>query len=314
MDQQQVKFKVKIKAKPEVKTPKVKIITDSCADLSDELLRRYNIDYVKMSTILNGIKSPALLTWNAKGAHSLYETIRSGKQVTTAPVSVDEFTRVFTLYLDAGYDIVYIGCSIKQSKSVPVGHTVSRKLLKDYPDAKIYCIDSLNACIGEGILAIEASKMAAAGKNADEIAASIITMRNNVNEYATVHTLEYLRRARRVSASSAFFGNLMGVKPILIADAAGAQAGYKRVKGRENSLNEIVRLMKETIINPEEQTIYLAHADCPQQDIDYLVNRVKAEIPCKEIYTWFIGPIIGASVGPDAIGIWALGEEVTFLG
>ena len=96
----------------------IKIITDSCADLNAEQLSRYNIDFAKMSTVEDGVESPALLTWSAEDAHKLYDTIRGGKRITTTQVSVEEFNRVFGKYLDEGYDIVYIGCSSKQSGSV----------------------------------------------------------------------------------------------------------------------------------------------------------------------------------------------------
>lgn len=291
---------------------KVKVITDSCADLSAKQLKQYDIDYAKMSTILDGVESPALLTWSKEEAHALYETIRKGKRVTTAQVSVEEFTRIFTKYLDEGCDIVYIACSSKQSGSVNTGYVTAKKLLESYPGAQIFCIDSMNASIGEGMLAIEAARLAADGKPAEEIAGHINAICKNVQEFVTVHTLEHLKKAGRVSASSAFFGNLMGVKPILIADANGAQVAYKKVKGRQNSLREIVAQLKENITDPENQTVYIAHADCPKEEVDTLVELVKAEIPCRDVSVGLIGPIIGASVGPDAFGIWGFGKKVTF--
>lgn len=292
---------------------KVKIITDSCADLSAEQLQMYSIDYAKMATVEDGVESPALLTWTPEYAHKLYDTIRGGKRITTTQVPVEEFNRIFTKYLDEGFDIVYIGCSSKQSGSVNTGHVTAQKLLKNYPGAVIHCIDSLNASIGEGILAIEAAKLAAESMlSADKINEHIMQIRKNVQEFATVHTLDHLKKAGRVSASSAFFGNLMGVKPILVADAVGNQVAFKKVKGRQNSLQEIVSLLKENMVKPEEQTVYIAHADCQTEEVDSLVKLVKEQIPCKEVSVGFIGPIIGASVGPDAIGVWALGKAVTF--
>ena len=290
----------------------VKIITDSCADLNEKQLRKYDIDYARMSTIEDGKESPALLTWSKEDAHRLYETIRGGKRITTAQVSVEEFNEVFGKYLEAGYDIVYIGCCAKQSGSVNTGHVTAQKLLQKYPEATIYCIDSLNACIGEGMLAIEAAKLAKQGKSADEIHSYIVKIRKNVQEFATVHTLEHLKKAGRVSASSAFFGNLMGIKPILVADVNGAQAAYKKVKGRQASFREIVALMKENIIDAEDQILYIAHADCRQEEIDGLKKMIESEIKCKDIEVGYIGPIVGASVGPDTIGIWAFGKPVTF--
>ncbi len=291
---------------------KVKIITDSCADLTSELLEKYNIDYAKMSTILDGDQSIAYTTWSSEEAHNFYDIIRGGKRITTAQVSVEEFTDMFTKYLDEGFDIVYVGCSLKQSGSVNTGAITAKKLLEGYPNSEIYCIDSLNASIGEGMLAIEAAKLAEQGKSAKEIADEITAIRNNVREFITVHTLEYLKRAGRVSASSAFFGNLLGVKPVLVSDANGAQAAFKKVKGRQNSMNEVVSLLKEVITDSENQTVYVVHSDCCKEDIDTITNIVKDNIVCKDIVPIIIGPIVGASVGPDTIGVFAFGEEITF--
>ncbi len=265
-----------------------------------------------MSTVLDGVESPAYLTWSEEEVHSFFNQMRDDKRFTTAQVSTEEFNRIFRKYLDQGYDIVYVGCALKQSGSVNTGHVVAQKLLEEYPGAEIYCIDAMNACIGEGMLAIEASKLAKEGKSAKEINDYIISIRKTVNEYATVHTLDYLKRAGRVTASSAFFGNLMGVKPILIADANGAQGAFKKVRGRQTALQEIVDLLKGSIIDPENQTIYVYHADCSKEEVDQVVELVKKEIPCKDIKVGYIGPIIGASVGPDTIGVWAFGNEVTF--
>ncbi len=291
---------------------KVKIITDSCADLSSEQLKAYDIDYAKMSTILDGKESPALLTWSYDDVHKFYDTIRGGKRITTAQVSVEEFNRIFTQYLDAGYDIVYIACSSKQSGSVNTGFVAAKKLLEKYPQSSIYCIDSLNATMGEGMLAMKASEFASLGKSAEEVKDYILSIRKNVQEFATVHTLEHLRKSGRVSASSAFLGNLMGIKPILVADLSGRQVAFKKVKGRQNSLVEIVKLLKENIIEPENQTVYIAHADCPVSEVEELKNLIKTEINPKDVEVGYIGPIVGASTGPDTIGIWGFGKPVTF--
>ena len=184
--------------------------------------------------------------------------------------------------------------------------------MEKYEGSKIVCIDSLNASIGIGMLAIEAAKMANVGASIDEIVKHILSVRKNVNQYVTVHSLDALKRAGRVKGSAAFFGNLMGVKPILISDANGDQAAYKKVKGRQNSFEEIVAMLKASIVEPENQVIYFTHADCSQDEVDSLVKLIKREIPCKGVEVGFIGPIIGASIGPDAVGIWGFGQEVTF--
>ena len=168
--------------------------------------------------------------------------------------------------------------------------------------------------MGEGMLAIKVAEYAAAGADADQVAAYITDRRNEVWEFVAVHTLDYLKRAGRVKASSAFFGNLLGVKPIIIADADGDQVAYKKVKGRSASLAEIVNLLKEHVSPDENQTIYIAHADSHPSDVLAVKEMIEREIPCKDIHVSCIGPIIGASIGPEAIAVLGFGEKVTYKG
>lgn len=291
---------------------KVKVIADSCADLNVEQLNKYGIAFAKMSTSCDGVESVATLTWTEDEVHALYNKMRDGKRIITAQVSVEEFGRIFEEYLKQNMDIVYIGCSSKQSGSVNTGFVTAKKLMEKYEGSTIICIDSLNASMGEGMLAIEAAKMANDGASVTEIEAHILSIRKKVNQYVTVHSLDALKRAGRVKGSAAFFGNLMGVKPIIIADANGDQAAYKKVKGRQKSFEEIVALLKASMIEPEKQVVYLTHADCAKEEIDGLVELIRKEISCLDVEVGFIGPIIGASIGPDAVGIWGFGQEVTY--
>ena len=291
---------------------KVQIITDSCSDLTPELMERYNIAYAQMNTVYEGETSPADLAWTPEEVHAFYGIMRDGNRVTTTQVPVEEFNRVFRKYLDEGCDIVYIGCSSKQSGSVNTARVLAKKLLAEYPEASISCIDSLHASMGEGLLAIDAAKYAENGTTVDEITEYAENRRRYLHQFVTVHSLDFLRRAGRVKASSAFFGNLLGVKPILVADANGDQVAFKKSKGRAGSLREVVSLMKEHIVDPEEQTLYFAHSDCDADEVATIVEMIKNEIPCKDVYTGYIGPIIGASIGPDAVALFAFGDEITF--
>lgn len=291
---------------------KVQIITDSCSDLTKELMERCHIDYAQMNTVYEGKTSPADLAWTAEEVHKFYDIMRGGGRITTTQVPVEEFNRVFRKYLDAGCDIVYIGCSVKQSGSVNTAQVLAKKLLEEYPGAKLHCINSLRACMGEGALAVDAAAFAETGADADAVAEYVLGRRNQLNEFVTAHTLDYLKRAGRVKAGAAFFGNLLGVKPVIIADADGEQAAYRKIKGRAASLEEIVKMLKEVITEPEKQTVYLAHADCSEEEVETIRQTIQREIPCKEVYTGFIGPIIGASIGPDAVGVFAFGNEVTY--
>ena len=290
----------------------IKILTDSCSDLNGELLEKYNIDYARMNTVRDGVETEASLTWEHYSPKELYDIMRGGNRITTTQVPAPEFMRIFTKYLEEGFDIIYIGCSLKQSGSVNTGRIVANGLLKNFPGARIECIDAKRASLGEGILAIYAAECLQAGDDYDTIVSKVLGKRNNVNQFVTVNTLEWLRKAGRVKGSAAFFGNLMGVKPILIADADGEQTPIKKVKGRAVSFTTLADSLNEVIDNPSEATVYVAHADITDAELEVLKKLIKEKINPKEIVILYIGPIIGASIGPDAVGIWGFGKEVTY--
>ncbi|MCR5652428.1 MAG: DegV family protein [Ruminococcus sp.] len=292
---------------------KIRIFTDSCSDLTKDLREKYDIEYLKMNTIFNGEEKVANLDWTEYSPKEFYDIMRDGGRITTTQVPEQEFRTVFTNVLEEGDDIVYIGCSSKLSGSVEMGKVVSKDLLKNYPDRKIYCINSLNACMGEGLVAIKASQFRAEGMNIDEIAEKISEIRNTVNQYVTVHSLDALKRAGRVKATSAFFGNLLGVKPIIISNPEGDNVPVKKAKGRFNSMQEIVNLMAENIIEPENQCVYIVHADSEEDALE-LEKLVKEKIPTVDTHMGYIGPIIGASIGPEALGIFAFGKNIEHFG
>lgn len=289
---------------------KIAVITDSTCDIDKELREKLDITYLPMNISYNGKEMPASLDWDLYSPKELYDVMRSGIRVMTTQVPVETFIEGFKKELDAGNDIIYIGCSSALSGSVNTSYVVRDELLKDYPDAKIVCIDARNSCLGEGMMAICAAKMRDDGKTIEQISDYIETNKQRFNQVGTVESLEYLRRAGRVTAPSAFFGNIFGVKPILISDIKGQNVPIKKVKGRRTSLLEIVDYIKQTIEQPEEQTIYLGHADCAV-DAEFIKEHILKEIPCKGVYTNYIGPIIGASVGPGTIIVYYMGKEVT---
>lgn len=129
-----------------------------------------------------------------------------------------------------------------------------------------------------------------------------------VNQFCTVHSLDALKRAGRVKATSAFFGNLLGVKPIIISNKDGNNEPIKKVKGRYQSMNEIVKLMAENIVAPEKQTVYICHGDSGE-DAKELEKMVKDVLPGIKTYICCLGPIIGASIGPDALALYTFGQD-----
>ena len=224
-------------------------------------------------------------------------------------VPPDRFQEYFKAELEKGNDIVYIACSSKLSGSVNVGKVEAETILKDYPEATICCVDSINASFGEGIIAMKAAEMRDQGMSAKEIEEALLPIRNNVNQFITVHNLNALKAAGRVTGSSAFFGNLLGVKPIIISDSVGNNTPIKKAKGRLNSFKELVSLVAEGVEGQENPDICIVHADCMDEAED-LAKMVEEAIPGAKTYITYIGPIVGASIGADAIGLYAYGKSI----
>lgn len=289
------------------------IIADSTCDLGKDLRELYDIDYVKMNIVVDGKEMPASLDWEQYSAKELYDWMRNGKRVFTTQVPYDEFKNLFTKYLDAKMDILYISCSSALSGSINIANSVKEELLKNYNNANIVCFDSLCASLGQGALCIEAAKKRQEGCDLAATVEYLKSIRLDINQFCTVGSLTYLKNAGRVKASSAFFGNLFGVKPIIISDAKGQNYAFKKVKGRKGSLNELLDMLRTNGVNVADQVIYISHADCIE-DANYLKEQIENEYHPKDIYVNYIGPIVGGSTGPDTIAIYAFGKTVTIVG
>lgn len=284
------------------------VITDSTSDLSNELREKYSIDYCQMEFSLGEKNFRASLDWEDISPKEFYDSMRSGKRYKTVQVTVKTFDEKFREHLSKGEDILYIACSSGLSGSVKTALVISQELRSDFPDRKIVCIDSLISGLGQGSMAIKAAQMRDEGKSLDETAAWIEDNKLFFNQYGTVENLDYLKAAGRVTASSAFFGNLFSVKPILISDLEGHNLAVKKVKGRKSSLYELAAMTAQYITDPLSQTIYIGHAD-DEEAANEVAEKIKELIPGASTSLYVIGPIVGASVGPGTIIVFYSGRH-----
>lgn len=293
------------------------IVVDSCADLNTQLRQQHGIEYVKMG-LVKKLKTgdeeiAASLDWDLYTNKELNDWQRAGMIIKTTQVTHQEYQTMFNKIIEAGKDVLYIACSSALSGSYNYSLIVKDEVLECHPEAKIICIDSLCSCMGQGTMALDAAKMKEEGKTIEEVAAYIEENKLCYHQIATVESLDYLKRAGRVKATSAFFGNIFQVKPIIISDAHGNNYAIKKIKGRKSSIAELVRMLKEIIIEPENQTVWVVHADC-LTDAEYLKDLVEKEINPKEVKIEYLGPIISVSTGPGTIAVYAKGTKVMIAG
>lgn len=289
------------------------IMADSTSDLDKSLRDQYEIDYVRMNYVIDGNEYPASLDWERHGSSEFYNLMRNGIRVLTTQVPREEFENKFTAHLEQGRDILYIACSSALSGSVNLAIVIADELKKKYPERNIICINSLCSSLGQGYMLIRAAQLKAEGKSLEETANYIESIKLKVNQFGTVENLNYLKRAGRVAASSAFFGNMLGIKPIIISDKEGQNFAIEKVKGAANAKARIAQHMSEIVDENDKDYLLISHADC-LEDAEKLRDVILKEVPFKNVIIGTIGPIVGSCVGPGTIIAFCYGKEVTVSG
>ena len=288
------------------------ILTDSTSDLTKEMRQQFGVEYVPMQYIIEGVEYKASLDWESHEPKEYYDLMRNGCRIFTTQIQRNVYYEAFYNAVSAGKDVVYIACSSALSASINVARLVAAELTEQYPEAGIYCIDSLISSLGQGYMVMEASRKREAGFSAADTAAYIEGMKLCVNQCGTVASLEYLRRAGRVKASKAFFGNLFGVKPIIISDRKGQNYAYKKAKGTANARAAIAEHIFQAA-NGVYEELFLTHADCIEE-VELLKEEILKRAPFKKVTVSTIGPIVGASVGPGTVIAFCHGTEVMIEG
>ena len=287
------------------------IVTDTGCDLEKEWREKFDVEYVPMRYSFKGKDYEADLDWKQISAHQFYHYMEEGERFITAQVNVETYKQAFRKYLEAGCDILSVSTSSNISASVEASRVAAEELKKEYPEAKIVCVDALRACYALGLLVIRAAELRAEGKTIEETAQWLNDNKLTVNMIGSVDKLTYLKQAGRVSAASAFFGGLLNIKPIIVADALGRNFAMEKVRGRRTSLERIAQLVKEAFEDVEYQRMFISHADCIEEaeELKALVlQKLGKEI---EVHIGYVGPAVGAAVGPGMLGVYFYGKKVT---
>ncbi len=287
---------------------KFQIFTDSCSDLTPSLREKYGIEFFRMNIVVDGQEKPADLDWQEYTYEEFYGWMYAGRKIKTTQVPITEFVDRVRPFLEKGIDILYLSCSSKLSGSINMFELAKEQLLEEFPKAKLIGVDSKRSTAPEGILAIKAALMQQEGKSLEEVAKWLEDNRLKAAFWATVDDLTYLKNAGRIKGSKAFFGNLFGVKPILVSDAEGNNLAVKNARGTKAALDEIVSGVKEWITE-ETDVLFLGQGKA-EGSAAKLKERLAAEtgLPIEEFP---IGPIIGTSCGPGVVCVGWFGKEMT---
>lgn len=294
------------------------IVVDSAANIPAELVKKYDIRVISFVNYVNGQPLTCFdpdLTMEqerAKGKE-YYNAVRAGAEIKTGLISSGDFEECFRSIMEKNEDVLYFSLSKNISGTFNSARIAAQELMENPPmGRKIRMIDSLNASLAQGILAIYASEMRSRGMDFDTIADTLETYPAKMNGIFTVGDLKYLAKTGRLSDSAALIGNILSIKPILRGNKDGYIVQYKKCRGRKAALNTLVSLVCETIIDPKEQIIGIAHADSYEDSL-YVMEEIQKRIQVREFINTSYDYCTGSHVGPDTIALFYMAKDRELL-
>ena len=284
------------------------IVTDSSANLTEELIEKFGIHIISLFFIIDDNEYSSYKKGEKTDIGQFYDMMRNGKTMSTSTINMSSCEEVFESILSEGKDVLYLGFSSALSGAYNTATIMAEKLKDKYPDRKIYSLDTLAASMGEGLLVYYAALQRQEGKCIDEVKDWVINNRLNLCHWFTVDDLFFLKRGGRISATTAIVGTALGIKPILHVDDEGKLVNVGKVRGRKNSLHELVNEMEKTCIKPEEQVIFISHGDC-LEDAKYVEELIRNKFNVLDVVINFVDPVIGAHSGPGTVALFFLGTN-----
>lgn len=283
------------------------IVTDSTTDMTGEMIEELGVRVIPMCYTLEG-GTYRNVPEGGMPIAEFYDRLRAGAASTTAQINAEEFIEVFTPILEEGRDVLYIAFSSGLSGTCQSAFIAKGRLEEQFPGRRVEVFDSLAASMGEGLLVYLAVQQQRAGADLDGVLAWLGENARRLCHWFTVDDLNHLKRGGRVSAATALVGTMLGIKPVLHVDDEGHLIPVSKVRGRKQSLDELVRKMAETAIDPAGQTVFISHGDC-LEDARYVEGRIREKLGTQDFYINFIGPVIGAHSGPGTVALFFLGRQ-----
>ncbi|MFB9330551.1 DegV family protein [Paenibacillus aurantiacus] len=278
---------------------KVRIVTDSTSDIPAEMREQLGIELVPLKVIFG---EETYLDGITLSPEQFYEKLQRAQALpTTSQPSPIEFMETYERILneDPEASIISIHLSAKFSgtfQSAMIGQSMLER------DADISVYDSKSATYGIGLLVVHAAKLAQAGKSKAEILIEIEQLNQDKKLYFIVDTLEYLQKGGRIGKASAVIGSILNIKPILSIDTEGEVTAIDKVRGQKKAVARILEMVERDFgRDPVELTIAWTNVKDLAVELGRLVQE-KLDVRTVH-YTW-IGPVIGAHVGPGAAAIF----------
>lgn len=276
---------------------KVKIVTDNTTDLPEKIIREYGIEVVPLSvhfghdTYLPGVD----LT-----GKEFYELFKKSEELPkTSQVSMGKFLKIYQELAGEVNQIISIHLSARLS-----GTFHSATNAADHVErVKVYPVDSESVSMGMGFQIMAAVKVLDNGGSVEEALQAIERVKENLEIYFYVETLEYLEKGGRIGKAKSLLGSLLNIKPILQLKEGEIQP-FEKVRGFKKGFKRLYDLVREYLGDSDPGQIQLAimHIE-NQENAIKLKEKILKDLGIDEIYVRELGPIVGTHIGPGVLGI-----------
>ena len=284
------------------------LFTDSSCDLPADLADQLGLAVVPLSVTVGEDTYKNYLDGREITAKAFYDAIRDGADVHTSAVNTQAFLDALRPVLEEGKDILYLGFSSGLSGTYSAGAAAVRELADAYPARKVYAVDTLCASMGQGLLLYLAAQKKAAGATIEQVRDYAEETKWKICHWFTVENLMHLKKGGRVSATAAIVGTVLNIKPVMHMDVLGKLAAVGKVRGRRASIRALFEKMREHVVHPEGQMIFISHGDC-LADAERLQSMVENELGCRTFLINYVGTVIGSHSGPGTLALFFMGDH-----
>lgn len=283
----------------------------STADLSAEKLNSLNVSYIYSTFCLNGKTYPDDLG-KTISYKDFYKAMEDGAETSTSQINQDEFKDYFREILESGKDILHLSLSTGLSGTYNSARLAVEDLQSQYPDRKIYLVDTLGASAGYGLLVATLSELKAQGKSIEELRDWAEENKNKLHHWFFTTDLTYFVRGGRVSKASGFIGGVLGICPLLNVNDEGKLIAREKIRGKKRVIPRIVEMMKEHAQGGTDYSgrCFISCSAC-FDDARLVADLVEESFPKLngKVEIFDIGTTIGSHTGPGTVALFFWGDE-----
>ena len=277
------------------------VFCDSACDLNQEILEKYNIKKLNIPYALDGEDQEPLIT--DSDYKEYYKKVREGAVSMTSSINEFKFREAFEEELKKGNDIIYIHLSGSLTSSFNCLSFIKEDFKKQYPDRKIFFVDSLGVSTQIGLLVYLAAKRLKAGEDIESVYNYLCEKKYKISCYFVCKDLSYLVRGGRLSKFKAVCGTLLGVKPLLKCDDEGKIVKIEMLRGKIAILRRFIKLLQDEGENVLDYPVSIMNSDC-FADAEELKAEIEKSIgKSEDIWIDNLGTTIGSHCGPDTLGL-----------